>query len=96
MKYTTYNVQQLNRKGKPWQARAKYKDVYGKWKETSVLKYQLEYLLSGKESDLENLESVAEQILWIREGINFTYLMSAIIGLPITFVILKLLTFKKK
>lgn len=49
---------------------------YGKWKETSVLKYQLEYLLSGKESDLENLESVAEQILWIREGINFTYLMS--------------------
>lgn len=35
MKYTTYNVQQLNRKGKPWQARAKYKDVYGKWKETS-------------------------------------------------------------
>ena len=30
MKYTTVNVQQLtNRKGKPWQARAKYKDVYG-------------------------------------------------------------------
>ena len=27
MKYTTVNVQQLkNRKGKPWQARAKYKD----------------------------------------------------------------------
>lgn len=37
MKYTTYNVQQLNRKGKPWQARAKYKDVYGKWKETSKM-----------------------------------------------------------
>ena len=49
---------------------------YNKWKETAVLKYQLEYLLSGKESDLENLESVVEQILWIREGINFTYLMS--------------------
>ena len=49
---------------------------YNKWKESAVLKYQLEYLLSGKESDLENLESVVEQILWIREGINFAYLMS--------------------
>lgn len=26
-----------NRKGKPWQARAKYKDVYGKWKEVSKI-----------------------------------------------------------
>lgn len=38
MKYTTYNVQQLtNRKGKPWQARAKYKDVNGKWREVSKM-----------------------------------------------------------
>ena len=38
MKYTTVNVQQLtNRKGKPWQARAKYKDVYGRWKEVSKM-----------------------------------------------------------
>ena len=38
MKYTTVNVQQLaKRKGKPWQARAKYKDVYGKWKEVSKM-----------------------------------------------------------
>ena len=38
MKYTTYYVKQLeNRKGKPWQARAKYKDVYGKWKEVSKM-----------------------------------------------------------
>ena len=36
MKYTTVYVKQLeNRKGKPWQARAKYKDATGKWKETS-------------------------------------------------------------
>ena len=36
MKYTAVSVRQLkDRKGKPWQARAKYKDVYGKWKETS-------------------------------------------------------------
>lgn len=34
MKYTTVNVQQFaNQKGKPWQARAKYK---GKWKEVNV------------------------------------------------------------
>jgi len=39
MKYTTYNVQQIvreGRKGKPWQARAKYKDTNGKWKEVST------------------------------------------------------------
>ncbi len=30
MKYTSVSVRQLDRKGKPWQARAKYKDVYGK------------------------------------------------------------------
>ena len=41
MKYESWSVRQLtNRKGKPWQARLKYKDVAtGKWKETSkVLK----------------------------------------------------------
>ena len=38
MKYTAVSVRQLNnRKGKPWQARAKYKDVYGKWKELSKM-----------------------------------------------------------
>ena len=38
MKYTTVNVQQLtNRKGKPWQARAKYKGMYDKWKEVSKM-----------------------------------------------------------
>ena len=36
MKYTSVSVRQLkNRKGKPWQARAKYKDMNGKWKEVS-------------------------------------------------------------
>lgn len=39
MKYESFNVQQLTkRKGKPWQARLKYKDVAtGKWKETSKM-----------------------------------------------------------
>lgn len=38
MKYTTANVHQLKRKGRPWQARLKYKDpITGKWKETSKM-----------------------------------------------------------
>lgn len=37
MKYTAVSVRQLKRIGKPWQARAKYKDVYGNWKETSKM-----------------------------------------------------------
>lgn len=37
MKYTAVSVRQLNRTGKPWQARAKYKDVNGKWKEVSKM-----------------------------------------------------------
>ena len=44
--------------------------------EKSVLKYQIEYLLHGKESDLENLEDTVEDILHIREGINFAYLIT--------------------
>ena len=38
MKYTSFHVRQLDdRKGKPWQARLKYKDVNGKWKETAKM-----------------------------------------------------------
>lgn len=37
MLYTTANVQQLNRKGKPWQARLKWKDASGKWREISKM-----------------------------------------------------------
>ena len=45
-------------------------------KKNSVLKYQIEYMLAGEESDMENLEAVVEDILHIREGINFIYLLS--------------------
>ena len=45
-------------------------------KEMAVLQYQIEYLLKGNAGDLENLEAVIEDILHIREGINFLYLMS--------------------
>ena len=44
--------------------------------EKAVLKYQIEYLLHGKKSDLENLEATVEDILWIRQGINFIHLLS--------------------
>lgn len=37
MKYTTVIIRQIDRKGKPGQARAKYKDVYAKWKEISKM-----------------------------------------------------------
>ena len=50
--------------------------TYSSCKEKSVLKYQIEYLLFGKAADLENLEEVIEDILHIREGINYLYLIS--------------------
>ena len=38
MKYASFHVRQLDdRKGKPWQARLKYKDGNGKWKETAKM-----------------------------------------------------------
>lgn len=49
---------------------------YSSLKENALLKYQVEYLLCGKAKDLDNLEEVMTDILHIREGINFTYLMS--------------------
>ena len=45
-------------------------------KEKSLLKYQIEYLLHGKGSDLENLEKTVKEILHIREVVNITYLLS--------------------
>ena len=40
------------------------------------LKYELEYLLEGKESDAANLESVARKICNIRFAVNYAYLLS--------------------
>lgn len=41
-----------------------------------TLKYQMEYLLYGKSSDMENLKEMAKKLLLIREGINFASLMA--------------------
>jgi len=40
-----------------------------------VLNYQLEYILMGKNSDIENLKSVVHRLLLLREGANFLYAM---------------------
>lgn len=43
---------------------------------STELCYQQEYIVGGKESDLENLKAVVEKIIWLREGVNFVYLLS--------------------
>lgn len=45
-------------------------------KEESYLKYELEYLLEGKESDRKNLEATAKKLCNIRFGINYAYLLT--------------------
>ncbi len=45
-------------------------------KDESELKYQLEYLVAGKDSDIENLKSVVNRLLLIREAANVAYLYS--------------------
>lgn len=48
---------------------------FGKDKKHDGLKYEVEYLLSGKESDPQCLASVVEQILLIREAANYATIM---------------------
>lgn len=49
---------------------------YTKELDKSLLKYQLEYILSGEKSDRQNLEAIAKKLLFWREASNFTYLLS--------------------
>lgn len=51
----------------------------GRWndeKESALMKYQLEYLLSGKESDHSNLDEMAGKLFQTRYAINMTHLFS--------------------
>lgn len=41
-----------------------------------ALDYEIEYILSGKESDRNNLEITAYKLLALREGANYLYLLS--------------------
>lgn len=45
-------------------------------KENAKLNYQIEYLLKGQNSDISNLELIAEQIFKIRYVVNMAYLYS--------------------
>ncbi len=40
------------------------------------LRYQIEYILGGKDNDLDNLKSVATKLLLVREGVNFAHLLA--------------------
>lgn len=41
-----------------------------------ALSYELEYLIAGKDSDIENLKSVVHSLLLIREAVNYGYLLT--------------------
>lgn len=49
---------------------------YGDEKENSMLQYQLEYIIAGKDTDWQNLEKIAQRLLRWREVANVIYIMS--------------------
>ncbi len=49
---------------------------YGQEMEKSLLKYQIEYILAGKDVDWKNLEYVAKRLLRWREVANVIYILS--------------------
>lgn len=61
-------------KVKPGEEIAQGKET-GEGKKQGGVAYELEYLLAGKELDEENLTQVIEQLLAVREGLNFIYLL---------------------
>ena len=44
--------------------------------ESRYLSYQMEYILWGKGSDAENLEQTLRSLLLMREGVNYTFLLT--------------------
>lgn len=49
---------------------------YGDEKENSLLQYQIEYIIAGKDTDWQNLEKIAQKLLKWREAANVLYIMS--------------------
>ena len=49
---------------------------YGAEMDKSLLKYQMEYILAGKDTDWQNLEQVAKKLMLWREAANMLYLLS--------------------
>lgn len=51
-------------------------DMVQESEEEYYLDYQLEYVLAGNASDRENLEQVIRELLLMREGVNYMFLLS--------------------
>lgn len=51
---------------------------YSNLKEGRGLSYELEYLIGGRDNDIENLRTVVNELLLIREAANFMYLLTDI------------------
>lgn len=49
---------------------------YGEEKEGSLLRYQIEYMIAGRDTDWQNLEQVAKRLLRWREVSNVLYILS--------------------
>lgn len=45
-------------------------------REDSVHKCEIEYILKGKDSDYKNMQSVVNEIMWMRMPVNYAYLLS--------------------
>lgn len=53
-----------------------YMGHYGTEYEEDALRYQIEYLIAGKEGDVDNLKSIVNRLSVIREAANAVYLWS--------------------
>ena len=54
----------------------RYMSRYGQEKESDTILYQMEYLVAGKECDMDNLRIVADRICLMREAANTIYIFS--------------------
>lgn len=54
----------------------RYMGHYGTERDESALSYQIEYLIAGKNNDMDNLRSVVSALLAIREVANTVYILS--------------------
>lgn len=54
----------------------RFLDCYTSRQEEAAFTCQLEYVIAGRESDWENLNVVINRLLWIREALNLSYLIS--------------------
>jgi len=54
----------------------RYLGYYGEVKKEGLLEYQIEYLIAGKDNDIDNLQSVVYRISALREVANVVYLLT--------------------